>query len=566
MKPWVASQPGGNHVSEPRQERILIIGGVAGGASAAARTRRLNETCEIIIFDRGYFVSFANCGLPYYVGDVIKKESELIVASPELFKSRFDIEVRTRNEVTLIDRDNNEIEVKDLESGGVYRERYTKLILSPGARPVRPPLPGIDLPGIFVLRTIPDSRHIREWIAEHDAKRAVIVGAGFIGLEMAENFAARGLQVTVLEMLDQVMPPLDPEMAFPVEVHLRKKGIDLHLGDAVAGFEQADGKLEVLTQSGARLPADLVILGIGVRPEIALAEACGLEIGERGGIVVDASMRTADPDILAVGDAVEVPDVVTGEAVCVALAGPANRQGRVAADVICGRESTFRGVQGTSVCGVFDLVVATTGASEKALQRAGIEGYEVIYLHPGHHVGYYPGAKPIHMKLVLSRPDGRVLGVQAVGERGAERRVDVIAMAIQKGATVFDLEQAELCYAPQFGAAKDPVNLAGMIAANVLRGDHPIGHWRDIDPADVWLLDVREPKEFRKGHVDGAVNIPLGELRERLGEIPDDRDIWVYCGVGQRAYYATRTLMQRGRKVRNLSGGIQTWEALSRNP
>jgi len=565
MKPWVASQPGGNHVSEPRQERILIIGGVAGGASAAARTRRLNETCEIIIFDRGYFVSFANCGLPYYVGDVIKKESELIVASPELFKSRFDIEVRTRNEVTLIDRDNNEIEVKDLESGGVYRERYTKLILSPGARPVRPPLPGIDLPGIFVLRTIPDSRHIREWIAEHDAKRAVIVGAGFIGLEMAENFAARGLQVTVLEMLDQVMPPLDPEMAFPVEVHLRKKGIDLHLGDAVAGFEQADGKLEVLTQSGARLPADLVILGIGVRPEIALAEACGLEIGERGGIVVDASMRTADPDILAVGDAVEVPDVVTGEAVCVALAGPANRQGRVAADVICGRESTFRGVQGTSVCGVFDLVVATTGASEKALQRAGIEGYEVIYLHPGHHVGYYPGAKPIHMKLVLSRPDGRVLGVQAVGERGAERRVDVIAMAIQKGATVFDLEQAELCYAPQFGAAKDPVNLAGMIAANVLRGDHPIGHWRDIDPADVWLLDVREPKEFRKGHVDGAVNIPLGELRERLGEIPDDRDIWVYCGVGQRAYYATRTLMQRGHSVRNLSGGIQTGQAVSRD-
>ena len=550
-------------MSESQRERILIIGGVAGGASAAARTRRLNETCEIIIFDRGYFVSFANCGLPYYVGDVIKKESDLIVASPELFKSRFDIEVRTRNEVTLIDRDASEIEVKDLDSGRVYRERYTKLILSPGARPVRPPLPGIDLPGIFVLRTIPDSRHIREWVDEHDAKRAVVIGAGFIGLEMAENLSGRGLHVTVLEMLDQVMPPLDPEMAFPVEAHLRKKGVDLHLGDAVAGFERADDELEVLTQSGARLPADLVILGIGVRPETALAEACGLELGERGGIVVDSSMRTADPDILAVGDAVEVDDIVTGQKVCVPLAGPANREGRVAADVICGKDSTFRGVQGTSVCGVFDLVVATTGASEKTLQRAGIRDYEVIYLHPGHHVGYYPGARPIHMKLIFARPDGRVLGVQAVGEQGAERRVDVVGLAIQKGATVFDLEQAELCYAPQFGGAKDPVNLAGMIAANVLRGDHPIGHWRDIDPADVWLLDVREPKEFRKGHVEGAVNIPLGELRSRLDEIPDDRDIWVYCGVGQRAYYATRALVQRGRKVRNLSGGIQTWQAVT---
>lgn len=543
-------------MSEKATKRVLIVGGVAGGASAAARTRRLDESCEIIVFDRGPFVSFANCGLPYYVGDVIKDEADLIVASPELFKSRFDIEVRTRHEVTRIDRGGKRIEVTELETGRAYTERYDQLILSPGARPIRPPLPGIDLPGIFVLRTIPDSRRIREWIESHEAQRAVVVGAGFIGLEMAENLKRRGLEVTVLEMLDQVMPPLDAEMAYPVEEHLREHAVELLLGDAVAGFAEKGDGLEVQTAAGAAIPAELVILGIGVRPETTLAQDCGLDIGGRGGIVVDASMRTSDPDIYAVGDAVEVPDVVTGEMTCLALAGPANRQGRIAADAICGRDSTFRGVQGTSVCGVFDLVVAATGASEKALRRAGIEDYEAIYLHPGHHVGYYPGSRPIHMKLIFARADGRVLGVQAVGEKGVERRVDVIAMAIQMGATVYDLEQAELCYAPQFGAAKDPVNLAGMIAANVLRGDHPIVHWREPRPDDVVLLDVRSPEEYERGHIDGALNIPLPELRSRLDELPADRDIWVYCAVGQRAYYATRALLQRGRRVRNLSGGI----------
>jgi len=551
-------------VPEASIERVLIIGGVAGGASAAARLRRLDEACEIIVFDRGHFVSFANCGLPYYVGDVIKNEAELIVASPELFKNRFDIEVRTRHEVTRIDRAAKQIEVRALDGGREYSERYDKLVLSPGARPVRPPLPGIDLPGIFVLRTIPDSRDIRQWVEARAAERAVVVGAGFIGLEMAENLRRRGLQVTVLEMLDQVMPPLDPEMAGPVEEHLREHGVELVLGDAVAGFAERDGGLEVRTQSGATIAADLVILGIGVRPETTLAEACGLQIGERGGIVVDADMRTSDPDIWAVGDAVEVPDVITGEMTCLALAGPANREGRVAADSICGRDTTFRGVQATSVCGVFDLVVAATGASEKSLARAGVDDYQVIYLHPGHHVGYYPGSRPIHIKLIFTRPDGRVLGVQAVGEKGVERRVDVIAMGIQMDATVFDLEQAELCYAPQFGAAKDPVNLAGMIAANVLRGDHPIAHWSEQRPDDVFLLDVRSAAEFAGGGVDGAVNIPLSELRSRLDEIPDDRDIWVYCAVGQRAYYATRALLQHGRRVRNLSGGIASWSAQDR--
>jgi NADPH-dependent 2,4-dienoyl-CoA reductase/sulfur reductase-like enzyme/rhodanese-related sulfurtransferase len=543
-------------------ERILIVGGVAGGASAAARARRLSETSEIIVFDRGPFVSFANCGLPYFVGDVIREEEQLIVASPELFRNRFNIEVRTRNEVTSIDRTAGEIEVRDLETDRSYRERYTRLILSPGASPIRPPFPGIDSPGIFVLRTIPDSRRIREWIEEKKASRAVIVGAGFIGLEMAENLSRRGLGVTVVELLNQVMPPLDPEMALPVEEHMRANGIDLHLGDGVAGFETEAGQgVRVRTQSGKTFEADLVILGIGVRPEVDLARGCGLELGERGGIRVDASMRTSDPRIFAVGDAVETHDVITGQSVVVPLAGPANRQGRIAADAIFGRPAKFRGVQVTSVCGVFDLTVASTGATEKALRRAGVKDFESIYLHPGHHVGYYPGARPIHLKLVFAKADGRVLGAQAIGEKGAERRIDVIAFAIQKGATVFDLEEAELCYAPQFGAAKDPVNLAGMIAGNVLRGDHPVAHWTDLDTDGGFLVDVREPAEFEAGHVTGAVNIPLGSLRQRLNEIPADREVWLYCGVGQRAYYATRVLMQSGRRVRNLSGGIQTYRA-----
>jgi NADPH-dependent 2,4-dienoyl-CoA reductase/sulfur reductase-like enzyme/rhodanese-related sulfurtransferase len=541
-------------------ERILIVGGVAGGASTAARARRLCERCEIIVFDKGPYVSFANCGLPYFVGDVIKEEEKLIVATPELFRDRFNIEVRTRSEVLSIDRARREIEVKDLETDRVYREAYTKLVLAPGAGAIRPPLPGIDLDGIFVVRTIPDSRMIRDAIVDRAASRAVIVGGGFIGLEMAENLVHRGLEVTVLEMADQVMPPLDAEIAYSVQHHLETNGVQVRLGDGVAGFERAaGGGMRVNTQSGEALSADLVILAIGVRPETSLAVGCGLELGERGGIRVDERMRTSDPDIFAVGDAVEVEDVVTGTKMQLALAGPANRQGRVAADCIFGRESRFRGVQATAVCGVFGLEVASTGASEKALARAGIADFEAVYLHPGHHVGYYPGARPIHLKLVFSKSDGRVLGAQAVGEEGVARRIDVVAMAIQLKATVYDLEEAELCYAPQFGAAKDPVNLAGMVAANVLRGDHPLAHWKDLDGDRVFLVDVRETSEFAEGHVPGATNIPLSELRGRLDELPADREIWLYCGVGQRAYYATRALLQSGHRVRNLSGGIESY-------
>ena len=543
-------------------KRVLIVGGVAGGASCAARLRRQAEDAEIVLFERGPYVSFANCGLPYYVGNVIQDEKKLLVASAELFKTRFNIEVRTENEVMSIDRERREIEVKRLLSGEVYREKYDALVLSPGATPIRPVLPGIDLPGIFSLRTIPDSRRIRLWIEEQKVERAVIIGGGLVGLEMAENLVTRGISVTVVEMLDQVLPPLDPEMAEPVQEHLTKSGVFLHLSDALAGFEpSATGGLVVRTKSGSRLPADLVILSIGVRPEIKLAKDAGLMIGERGGIRADEQMRTSDPNIWAVGDAVETRNFVTGEWGLVPLAGPANRQGRVAADSICEQEAYFRGVQGTAVCGLFGLTVATTGANEKTLRRVGITNYQKIYLHPGQHVAYYPGASPIHMKLLFAVDDGRILGAQAVGQDGVEKRIDVIAMAIQNGASVFDLEEAELCYAPQFGAAKDAVNMAGMIAANVLRGDVPLAEWETLSSTAALLVDVRQPEEFAAGHIEDAINLPLPQLRIRLGELPHDREIWVNCGVGQRSYYALRVLLQHGFKARNLSGGFTTYKA-----
>jgi len=547
---------------ESPAEKLLIIGGVAGGASAAARARRLCERCEIIVFEKGPYVSFANCGLPYYVGNVIREQEKLLVASPELFRSRFNIEVRTNSQVTAIDRGGHEVEVREVDGGRVYRESYTKLILAPGAHAVVPPLPGVDLPGVFVLRTIPDSRRIRAWIDEEAARRAVIVGAGFIGLEMAENLKRRGLEVAVVEMARQVMPPLDEEMAVAVEERLVEEGIEVVLGDGLSSIEESADGLSVKTASGKTLAADLVLLAIGVRPEVTLARDCGLALGTSGGIQVDEGMRTSDPDIFAVGDAVDTTDIVTDAEVVVPLAGPANRQGRIAANAIFGRPARFRGVQATAVCGVFGLTVAMTGASEKALRRSGCEEYEAIYLHPGHHVGYYPGAQPIHLKLIFRPCDGRVLGAQAVGGEGVARRIDVVAIAIQQGMTVYDLEEAELCYAPQYGAAKDPVNLAGMIAANVLRGDHPLAHWNELQTAEnPFLLDVRSSDEFAAGHVGGAVNIPLDELRDRLDELPSDREVWTYCAVGQRAYYATRALVQRGVRVRNLSGGYQTYVA-----
>lgn len=544
-------------------KRVVIVGGVAGGATCAARLRRLDESAEIVVLDRGEYVSFANCGLPYYVGDVIRDEEKLLLASPPLFRERFNIDVRTRHEVLAIDRVAGELVVRDLATDSEYREPYDALVLSPGAAPVRPPLPGVDLPGIFTLRSIPDSREIRSWIASRKPRRAVVVGGGFIGLEMAENLANRGIKITIVEMMNQLMPPLDTEMAEYVHEHLYACGVRLHMGDGIAGFELSDrGDLVVRTQAGAAIESDLVVLAMGVRPETKLAREAGLEIGERGGIRVDAQMLTSDPRIWAVGDAVEVRNAVTGLCELIPLAGPANRQARVAADAICGRTTRFRGVEGTAVCGTLGLTVALTGATEKALHRSGMKGFRAVWLHASQHVGYYPGAQPIHMKLLFRAADGLVLGAQAVGREGVERRIDAIALAIQMKATVFDLEEAELCYAPPYGAAKDPVNLAGMVAANVLRGDVDLAPWGELGATDAFLLDVRDPQEFLADSVDGAVNIPLGELRARIAELPQDREIWISCGVGQRAYYACRILTQHGLSARNLSGGYQTYRVL----
>jgi NADPH-dependent 2,4-dienoyl-CoA reductase/sulfur reductase-like enzyme/rhodanese-related sulfurtransferase len=544
--------------------RILIVGGVAGGASCAARARRLSEKAKIIMFDRGEYVSFANCGLPYYVGNVIKKEENLLMATPELFRKRFEIDVRLHSEVLSIDRDQNRIQVKDLKSGDVCYESYDALVLSPGASPIKPQIPGIDRPGIFSLRTIPDSRQIKAWITRHKAKHILVVGGGYIGMEMTENLLKLGLAVTIVEMQDQVMPLMDPEMATAIQDELKKHKVVLRLNDTVVGFEgDDDHSIFVNLKSGQIEKTDLVILSIGVRPEIQLAREAGLEIGQRGGIRVDEHMRTSDEKIWAVGDAVEVRDVITGKLAVIPLAGPANRQGRIAADVIMGRQAKFRGVQGTSVVGIMDLVAAFTGPSEKHLRRMGLwdaqANYEKIYLHPGDHAGYYPGSNPISLKLIFDKKDGRIISAQAIGKEGVEKRIDVISMAIQQNATVFDLEEAELCYAPQFGSAKDPVNLAGMIAANVMRGDLDIVHWEDLDNDHVYMLDVRDPSEYKNGFVEGAVNIPLNDLRQRMQEVPRDREVWSYCLVGQRSYYAARALSQYGYKIKSLSGGYMTY-------
>jgi NADPH-dependent 2,4-dienoyl-CoA reductase/sulfur reductase-like enzyme/rhodanese-related sulfurtransferase len=554
--------------------KVVIVGGVAGGASCAARLRRLDEKAEILMVERGPYVSYANCGLPYHVSGVIPKEASLLVANEALFRGNFGIEVRSSTEAISVSPKQKTVELKDLKTGKVTSESYDKLVLAPGASSIRPPLPGIDLPGIFEVRTVPDARAIREWIERgtefltgmysysgiqfvKPVRRAVVVGGGFIGLEMAENLIHAGFEVTLVEMLDQVLAPLDKDFARLVEEHLKAHGVRMALGDGVAGFRQLEGgALEVETKSGKKHQADVVILALGVRPETKLAKTAGLAIGERGGIRVDEQMRTSDPDIFAVGDVVEVKDFVTGQWGLVALAGPANRQGRIAADVIAGRKARYRGTQGTAIIGLFGGAAAWTGASEKTLKRLGDEDFEKAYLFPNSHAGYYPGAKMLGLKVIFRKSDGRLLGAQAIGHDGqaVDKRISTLALAIQMGATVFDLEEAELCYAPQFGSAKDAVNFAGMVAADVLRGDMPIAHWDGTDGA--FLLDVRQPVELRVESVPGAINIPLGQLRTRLGELPRDREILVICRSAQRAYYATRILLQNGFKARNLSGGM----------
>ncbi len=548
-------------------KKVVIVGGVAGGAACAARLRRVSEEAEIIMLERGPHPSFANCGLPYYLGGVIPHRSDLLVATPSRFRHYFRIDVRTRNEAIRIDREKKVVEIRDLEKDRVYTESYDALVLAPGSAPIRPPLPGIDLPGIFTLRNIPDVEAINAWIAEKTPASAVVVGGGFIGLEMAENLVRRGLEVTLIEKMPQVMMPLDTEMAANVHVEIRNHGVDLQLGTGVAGFRQSEEGIVVETETGDIGPTGMVILAIGVQPDTILAKEAGLELGLRDAIRVDEKMRTSDPSIWAVGDAVEVRSFITGEPVLLPLAGPAARQGRIAAETIMGLDRRFRGVQGTAVVAIFGLTVASTGLNERTLRASGTP-FEKIYLHPAQHVGYYPGASPIEMKVLFTPEEGKILGAQAVGRKGVEKRIDVVSTAIQFGGTVFDLEETELCYAPPYGAAKDPVNMIGFIAANHLRGESPVVHWSTLEElyADrpegaemPFILDVREPGEYEATHVSGSTLIPLPQLRDRLDEIPRDRQIWVVCGVGQRAHYAVRILRQKGFDARNLSGGIRTF-------
>lgn len=541
--------------------KIVIVGGVAGGASAATRARRLSEEAEIVVFERGPDVSFANCGLPYYVGGEIVEREKLLVTTPDRLYSRFNLDIRTRTSIESINRKTKTVHARDLTSGREYDEPYDKLILAPGAAPLRPLIPGIDLSGIFTLRDLRDVDRIKERV-DQGVGKAVVVGAGFIGLELAENLVRRGVNTTVVELQDQVLPPLDREMTTPLAEHLMAKGVRLLLGQSAEAFEATSDGLDVCLKSGERLGAHIVILGIGVRPESRLAAAMELEVGSRGGIRVNEHLQTGDPDIYAVGDAIEVTDFVLGGPTQVPLAGPANRQGRLAADHMFGRHSRYRGTQGTAIVRVFDRTGAITGASEKGLRRVG-QPYRKVYIHPAHHAGYYPGAEAMSLKLLFDPESGRVLGAQAVGGAGVDKRIDVLAIAIQAGMTVFDLEEAELAYSPQYGSAKDPINMLGFVASGLLRGDHPQLNIEDILGIDEgrrpFLLDVRSAEEFAESHIVGAVNIPVDELRGRISEVPRDREIAAYCQVGQRGYLATRILLQAGFKAANIGGGFKTY-------
>ncbi|UCC76351.1 MAG: FAD-dependent oxidoreductase [Anaerolineales bacterium] len=543
--------------------RIVIVGGVAGGASAATRLRRLDESAHIIVLERGPHVSFANCGLPYYIGGLIKDRDALLVATPEQLRERFNMDVRTRQEVLEIDRKKREVVVNDLKTGAIYRESYDKLILSPGARPLVPPVPGADLPQVFQLRTMQDMDAIKAKVDAGGAQAVVIVGGGFIGLEMAENLAHRGLDVTIVEMLDQVMSPLDSEMAALVHRHLRLNDVRLVLADGLKAISQHEDQLTVTLQSDKVVPADMVVLAVGVRPESDLARAAGLELGPRAHIVVNEALQTSDPDIYAIGDAIQVKHAVSGQPTAIPLAGPANRQGRLVADHIVGRDIEYQGTQGTSIVKVFDLTVATTGLNAKQLEQHKLPFESTVTESPDH-PSYYPGASHMKIKLLYEPDSGRLLGAQIVGANGVDRTIAVLATALRAGMTVFDLEHLELPYAPPYGSAKDPVNIAGFVAANSLRGDTDIVQWEEalqLDPEKDGLLDVRTQLEYQLASIPGAVHIPLSELRQRLGELSKDKRWVVYCHIGQRGYIAERILAQNGFRTANLTGGMAIYEA-----
>ena len=540
----------------------LIIGGVAGGATVAARLRRMDEKANIILFERGKYVSYANCGLPYYIGDTINNREKLFVQTAKGFTDRFRIDIRTEQEVTAIRPDKKEVEIKNLSTGETYTETYDKLVLSPGAEPLRPGIEGIGSKKIFTLRNVPDTDTIKNYINIEKPKRAIVVGGGFIGLEMAENLHDLGIQVDVVEMANQVMAPLDFSMAAIVHRQLTDKGVGLHLEDGVSRFEEKDGGVTVHLRSGKQIATDMVLLSIGVRPETKLAKDAGLAIGERGGIAVNDYMQTSDADIYALGDAVEVRHLVTGQPALIPLAGPANKQGRIVADnIVFGNKKKYPGSIGTSIAKVFDLTVAAAGANAKLLQRNNIP-YISSYTHGASHAGYYPGAVPLSIKILFAPENGKLLGAQIVGFNGVDKRIEMLAQVIQRGGTVHDLAELEHAYAPPYSSAKDPVNMAGFVAENILNKKSRIILWRELAelPADTIRIDVRTHDEYKLGTIPGFINIPVDELREHLDELPKEKPIVVTCAVGLRGYLAYRILVQNGFKhVRNLSGGYKTW-------
>lgn len=549
-------------------KKILIVGGVAGGATAAARIRRLDETAEVIIFERSGFVSYANCGLPYYIGGVIRDKEELTLQTPEMFRERFQIDVRVHHEVTAIHPERKTVTVKNLETGETFEESYDKLLLSPGARPVQPNLPGAGLENLFTLRTVEDTLRIRDYVVKNKPKSAVLAGGGYIGLEVAENLRELGMDVTIVQRPNQLLNPLDYEMACFVHAKMREKGIRLMLGHSVEGFEKAGDQVNVLIKGEQPIKTDMVLLAIGVAPDTHLAKEAGLTLGIKNSIVVNDRMETSAPDIYAVGDAVEVRHFVTGSKALISLAGPANKQGRIAADNICGGDSVYQGSQGSSVIKIFDMTVATTGINERTAKDAGID-CDKVYLSPSNHASYYPGGTMMTMKVLFEKNTYKLLGAQIVGYEGADKRIDVIATAMHAGMTALQLKDLDLAYAPPYSSAKDPVNMAGFMIENIAEGRLKQFFWDEVgalpDDGSVFLLDARTREEYTAGHINGFVNIPLDELRDRLSELPQNVPLYVLCQSGLRSYLACRILSQNGWDCHNFSGGYRLYETIYRD-
>jgi len=547
--------------------KVVIIGGVAGGATAAARIRRLDENAEIIVFERSGYASYANCGLPYYIGGVIEDEEQLTLQTPESFKIRFRVEMKVRHEVTAIHPDRKTVSVKNLDTSEEFEETYDKLLLSPGAKPVQPNLPGVGMGNLFTLRTVEDTLRIKEYIDNNKPKSVILAGGGFIGLELAENLRQLGMDVTIVQRSKQLMNPFDRDMASLIHNEIRKHGVKLVLGSSVEGFEKAEAGINVLLKERNPLRADMVVLAIGVSPESQLAKDAGFEMGIKGTILVNDKMETSEPDIYAVGDAVSVKHFVTGQSAFIALAGPANKQGRIAADNICGGDSHYLGSQGSSVLKIFDLTAATTGINEATAKEAGIDADKVI-LSPMSHAGYYPGGKVMTMKVIFEKNTYRLLGAQIVGFEGVDKRIDVLATAIHAGLKAYELKDLDLAYAPPYSSAKDPVNMAGFMIDNIVKGILKQFYLEDVESIrkrdNVTLLDTRTVGEYTRGHIDGFINIPVDELRERLEEIPSGKPVYVICQSGLRSYIATRILVGNGFECYNFAGGFRHYDAVTR--